>query len=240
VCRPRVRDLPCSSAVALFRCTSCLVRSSRGKPRFPVDPIEPRSSRCPDRDPHPDWGSRKPRDISFILVITGVEAGENPRPRRSATRSTCWPVVGGRPRPVVDTWTSRRPCTRRRRRPRPVPCLPPVRPQAVRRRSTGRRRPHQGFCKTAGQRPELHRTASTVPAACARAAGGRSGEQCASVTRREPVRTRIPNLCTSLGTTSRRVDRSEPADRPSTAPDVGERHAHGSPQLWRSRLPKAG
>src|SRR3954462_15586153 len=42
-------------------------------------------------------------------------------------------AVGGRRLPVVDTWTSRRPCTRRRRPPRPVPCLPPARPQAVRR-----------------------------------------------------------------------------------------------------------
>ena len=83
------------------------------------------------QDPQPYWGSRNLRDNSLILVITGVEAGDGGPSRRSAGDRACAPDVGGQPRPVVDTWTSRRLCTVVPCRPRPVPCLPPARPQFV-------------------------------------------------------------------------------------------------------------
>jgi hypothetical protein len=96
----------------------------------------------PER-PQPYWGSRTPRHISLIFVITGVEAGDRGPSRRSGAKSTCWPGVGNRRLPVVDTWTSRRPCTATPRRPRPVPRRPPGCPQSVptpagRPRATGR------------------------------------------------------------------------------------------------------
>src|SRR4051794_33145887 len=56
-----------------LHCSSCLVRSSGGKPRPFPDLSGPRGAQLP----HPDCCSRKLRDNSFILVITGVEAGDN-------------------------------------------------------------------------------------------------------------------------------------------------------------------
>ena len=69
----------------------------------------------------------KPRSLSLILVITGVEAGERGRPCRSAAVRGCWPGVGRRPSSCVDTWTTRPLCTVTGRRPRPLP-VPPAGP----------------------------------------------------------------------------------------------------------------
>ena len=70
------------------------------------------------------------RDNYLIFVITRVEAGDRAPSRCSAPEWPCWPAVGGQRLPVVDTWTTRPLCTATAARPPPVPCLPPVRPQA--------------------------------------------------------------------------------------------------------------
>ena len=152
--------------------------------------------------PHPECGSRKPRSNYLILVITGVDPGDRGRPRRSVPKSTCWPTVGGQADSRVDTWTSRRPPTPAAVSPRPVPCLPqrpsPVRtqvrvPGAV---ATGVRRARSGGTRRSG------RQGGGIPR------GGRSGGHVwPVVTAGERARRDLPNLCTSLGTTRRPVDR---------------------------------
>ena len=138
-CRPESRSsrahraVPRACAVTL----GCITSSSA-----PGAPLV--SGRAADRSagryagryawrPHPEWGSRNPRSISLILVITGVEAGDNCRRRRSSRQSTCWPSVGGRGRAccrLVDISTAvHRSSPSSTRCPRSVPALPPARPQ---------------------------------------------------------------------------------------------------------------
>jgi len=83
------------------------------------DPLGPLGPQLP----HPECGSRNSRDNSLILVITGVEAGERPPSPRSGSEWPCWPAVGGRRPPVVDTWTNRPLCTEVIVSP---PCVPAV------------------------------------------------------------------------------------------------------------------
>jgi hypothetical protein len=130
---------------APVRCSSCLLHHSGGKPPVPEGLLLPVLSllcgqleRAEPELPHPECGSRNYRDNSLILVITGVEAGDPGRSRRSEPKRPCWPVVGGQRLPVVDTWTSRRLCTGSPRRPPSVPWLPPRHPQSMP-RSLGRR-----------------------------------------------------------------------------------------------------
>lgn len=97
-------------------------------------PVRP-ARHLPAGRPHPECGSRTPRENSLILVITGVEPGDRGRPRRSGPESTCGPAVRGDRAAVVDTWTTGPSSTVPRRRPRPVPLPPTVRPQAIPRRA---------------------------------------------------------------------------------------------------------
>src|SRR3954454_429728 len=167
--RPEEDDVsspPARDSRALLRGPSCLVPLANGKPWPSGSPLQARG-------PHPDWGSRKLRDNSFILVITAVDPGDDGPPRRSGPESTCWRIVGGEASPVVDTWTSRRPCTWRPCRPRAVPRPPPApspaRPQVL------DDPPRAGPCREVNvqvTRVELHSRSSVL-----RVGGARAGRR---------------------------------------------------------------
>ena len=122
----------------LVSCSSCLLGARAVTLGCTGDSSAPRAtlvSACSAGRPHPEWGSRNPRSISLIFVITGVEAGDNRRRRRSSRQSTCWPDVGGMGPGccrLVDISTAvHRSAASSTRCPRSVPALPPAHPQAA-------------------------------------------------------------------------------------------------------------
>ena len=115
-----------------------------------------------------------------------MEAGDRAPRRRSATEWACWPDVGGQRLPVVDTWTSRRLCTASSRCPRPLPWLPPFRPQVGGSDST--EDDAQG-----SQAPERRWSRRDATALRRRpSAGRRGGTKPAHMTSRHPLDTRSP------------------------------------------------
>ena len=92
--------------------------------------------------------------------------------RRSGTHQACWPAVGGQRRSVVDTWTTRPPCTATAVRPPPLPWLPPVRPHAV----CTTAGPYDGSRTTCdggiGERPGQRRLRMHRPVRCPAGVGG--------------------------------------------------------------------
>jgi hypothetical protein len=208
-------------------------------------PAAPEPSRAAASPPL--LGFEKSWSPSLILVITGVEAGDRGPSCRSAPESTCWPTVGNSCPPVVDTWTSRRPCTVTVRRPRPVPAPPPACPQSVP-RSVGRATAGTGG--RWGRRPAAAAKAqvSTAAPGCVHTWGttwGRNAVPPLPGDVRSLTDHDLPRVCTSLGTTRRDVDNAESGDRRSAArrratsrgrPAAVDVHGCGQ----RARCPHAG
>lgn len=161
--------------------------------------------------PHPECGSRTPRDNSLILVITGVEPGDPGRPCRSAWKSTCGCAVRGDRLSRVDTWTTQELSPPPRRRPPPVPppahVPSPGRPRGGRRDVDRSRR--RGVARMT--KPLVNRLIH--PGGQTRRRGRRASPGRVGAHRPGPG---FPNLCTSLGTTDRPVDRGH---RPAAADD---------------------
>jgi hypothetical protein len=171
----------------------------------------------------------KARSLSLIFVITGVEAGDRGRSRRSDAKSTCWPTVGGQGCSCVDTWTSRRFCTPVAVSPPPVPRFPQARPQSVPRCDSGPAGPALRRRETAGQGDVERDPSSRATLRLLRVV----------VTAGEQAERDLPSLCTSLGTTRRPVDRVTGTSDLRTPPPHTCQPRPDPQALWTSHLTTA-
>ena len=158
----------------------------------------------PAERPHPECGSRNSSSRTTSSSSSHVwKLGIGPLCAAQRPNGPVGPLWAVSVVPVVDTWTTRRPCTAVAVRPPPVPCLPRSVPRPCAAPSGRDVRAALDLVGgagvyRAGQRGRGRRRhgAATDPARCPAPSTGVTG------TARD-----LPNLCTFLGTTSRRVDR---------------------------------
>jgi hypothetical protein len=140
-----------------------------------------------------------------------VEAGDLAPFPWSGREWGCWPVVGGRRPPVVDTWTNRPLCTEVIASPPRVPAVSLGCPQVMRIRLGD----PGGALRAPGRGQPTPRAPAGRPCRSARRArpagtGPPVRREGSGTPRRSPDVTwqarDLPNLCTFLGTTSRCVD----------------------------------
>ena len=136
VTAPAGATRPACVPVTAVRCSSCLLSDAGGKPLSPEASAEASGSRSGGTVPT----QNVVREIIEITTSSSSsqvwKLGIGPLSAAQRQNWAVGPLWGGHPCPVVDMWTDRPPCTRSADRPRPVPVLPPVRPQRMR-RSTG-------------------------------------------------------------------------------------------------------